>query len=341
MSGDRLMSMVEALNRGLSDAMREDPTVVVFGEDVETLGGVFRVTAGIAAEHGRDRCFDTPLAESGIAGFAVGMAIAGFRPVVEMQYDAFCYPAMEQIFSHIAKMRNRTRGYLSLPMVIRVPSGGGIGGLEHHSDSSEAYFAHTPGLKVVFPATVADSYSLMREAIEDPDPVVFFEPKALYWSREAVQLPGRTEAFGQAVVRRAGTFATIVAYGPAMPVALAAAEVASQRLGVDLQVVDIRTIVPFDDATVARAVRSTGRCIVVQQAQGFAGVAAEIAARVQEGCFSSLRAPVLRVTGLDIPYPPPRLEETHLPSVSRVLDSVGQLLARPASRSAAHRGGAA
>ncbi|GAB2684124.1 alpha-ketoacid dehydrogenase subunit beta [Thalassiella azotivora] len=317
-------SMAAALTAAMRDAMTQDERVVVFGEDVGRLGGVFRVTDGLTARFGEDRCFDTPLAEAGIVGFAVGMAMSGMRPVVEMQFDAFAYPAFEQIASHVAKTRNRTRGAVNLPMVIRVPFAGGIGGVEHHCDSSEAYYAHTPGLKVVTPATAADAYSLLREAIDDPDPVVFMEPKKLYWSTDDLELPVRTEPFGQAVVRRPGRDATLVAYGPSVPVAMEAAEVAA-REGVDLEVVDLRTIVPFDDATVAASVRRTGRCVVVQEAQGFAGVGAEIASRVQERCFHSLHAPVLRVSGLDIPYPPPKLEHTHLPGVDRVLDAVARL----------------
>ncbi len=317
-------TMAKALNAALADAMLEDDRVLVFGEDVGQLGGVFRITDGLAARFGDKRCFDTPLAEAGIVGFAVGLAMSGLRPVVEMQFDAFGYPAFEQIASHVAKLRNRTRGALTAPIVIRIPYAGGIGGVEHHCDSSEAYYAHTPGLKVVAPATVADAYSLLREAIGDPDPVVFLEPKKLYFASAEAQLPARTEPFGRAAVRRPGAGATLVAYGPAVPVALEAAEAAREE-GWDLEVVDVRTIVPFDDDTIAASVRKTGRCVVVQEAQGFAGVGAEIAARVQERCFHSLHAPVLRVSGLDIPYPAPMLEHTHLPSVDRVLDAVARL----------------
>ncbi|WP_346110898.1 alpha-ketoacid dehydrogenase subunit beta [Nonomuraea maheshkhaliensis] len=319
------MSMGQALNAALRDAMREDERVLVFGEDVGPLGGVFRVTDGLTREFGEERCFDTPLAESGIVGLAVGMAMGGFRPVVEMQFDAFAYPAFEQIVSHVAKTRNRTRGLLSLPMVIRIPFAGGIGGVEHHCDSSEAYYAHTPGLKVVTPATVEDAYWLLRDAIADPDPVIFMEPKRLYWSKSGFT-PGerRAPGFGRAVVRRAGGDATLVAYGPGVPVALQAAEAAAAE-GRSLEVVDLRTIVPFDDESVMASVRRTGRCVVIQEAQGFAGVGAEIAARVQERCFHSLAAPVLRVTGFDIPYPPPKLEHSHLPDVDRVLDTVDRL----------------
>ena len=318
------VTLAQALNTALAHALEEDESVVVFGEDVGPLGGVFRITDGLTAKFGERRCFDTPLAESAIVGVAAGMAMNGLRPVVEMQFDAFAYPAFEQIVSHVARMRNRTRGALTLPLVIRIPYGGGIGGVEHHSDSSEGYYAHTPGLTVVTPATVADAYSLLREAIRGPDPVVFLEPKRLYWSKAEVTLPVTTEPFGTAAVRRAGNDATLVAYGPAVPVALEAAAAAAAE-GWDLEVIDLRTIVPFDDKTVADSVAKTGRAVVVSEAPGFAGVAAEIAARIGERCFHSLEAPVRRVTGLDIPYPPPKLEHHHLPNVDRVLSAVSTL----------------
>jgi 2-oxoisovalerate dehydrogenase E1 component beta subunit len=318
-----LITMAQALNTALRDALTEDQNVVVFGEDVGKLGGVFRVTDGLTRDFGDTRCFDTPLAESGIVGFAIGMAMAGFRPVVEMQFDAFAYPAFEQIVSHVAKIRNRTKGALTAPMVIRIPFAGGIGGVEHHCDSSEAYYAHTPGLKVVCPATVGDAYSLLRAAISDPDPVIFLEPKRMYYSRADVELaPGAP--IGHAVVRRQGRDATLVAYGPSVAVAMEAAEAAMAQ-GRDVEVVDLRSIVPFDDETVTTSVRKTGRCIVIQESQGFAGVGAEIAARVQERCFHYLHAPVLRVSGFDIPYPAPKLERFHLPSVDRVLDNIDRL----------------
>jgi pyruvate dehydrogenase E1 component beta subunit len=326
-SAAQLVTMSGAINRALRDAMTANTEVVVFGEDVGTLGGVFRVTDGIARDFGADRCFDTPLAEAGIVGFAVGMAMAGYRPVIELQFDAFAYPAFEQIASHVAKMRNRTSGRVNLPIVIRVPFGGGIGGVEHHCDSSEAYYAHTAGLKVVTPATVADAYTLLREAINDPDPVVFMEPKRLYWSKGSIEFAAAAtsfDSFGRAVVRREGTDVTLVAYGPSLDVAMETA-IAAQDEGWSVEVVDLRTIVPFDDETVVASVRKTGRCVVVQESQGFAGVGAEIAARVQERAFHSLQAPVLRVAGLDIPYPPPKLEHIHLPGVERVLDAIARL----------------
>ncbi|WP_312719387.1 alpha-ketoacid dehydrogenase subunit beta [Mobilicoccus sp.] len=321
-------TFASALNQAMRDALAEDERVLVFGEDVGVAGGVFRITDGLARDFGDDRCFDTPLAESGIVGFAIGLCMAGLRPVVEMQFDAFAYPAFEQITSHVAKMRNRTRGALPMPMVIRVPYAGGIGGVEHHCDSSEAYYAHTPGLRVYTPATVEDAYVMLRAAIEDPDPVVFMEPKRLYWSKADVDLEalaaGGGTPIGRAVVRREGTDVTLAAYGPSVPVAMEAAA-AAQEEGWSCEVVDLRTINPYDDDTLVESVRRTGRCVVVQEAQGFAGVGAEIAARVQERAFHSLAAPVLRVSGLDIPYPPPKLEHHHLPGVDRVLDAVARL----------------
>ncbi|MDE3723388.1 alpha-ketoacid dehydrogenase subunit beta [Nocardiopsis sp. N85] len=318
------LTMAQALNRALRDAMAEDDTVYVFGEDVGPLGGVFRITDGLTAEFGEDRCFDTPLAEAGIAGLAVGMAMNGMRPVIEMQFDAFAYPAFEQIVSHVAKLRNRTRGRVAMPIVIRVPYAGGIGGVEHHCDSSEAYYAHTPGLKVVTPATPVDAYHLLRDAIASDDPVVFMEPKKLYWAKEEFDPAASRPGIGTAVVCRPGTDATLIAYGPSVPTALEAAEAAAQE-GRSLQVVDVRSLVPFDDETVCAAVRSTGRAVVIAEASGFASVASEIAARVTERCFHSLAAPVRRVTGFDIPFPPPKLERHQLPSVDRVLDAVDDL----------------
>jgi 2-oxoisovalerate dehydrogenase E1 component beta subunit len=318
------LSMAHALNRALRDALADDPSVLVFGEDVGPLGGVFRITDGLTAEFGESRCFDTPLAESGIVGMAVGLAMNGMRPVVEMQFDAFAYPAFEQIVSHVAKMRNRTRGRVALPMVIRVPYAGGIGGVEHHCDSSESYYAHTPGLHVLAPATPADAYALLREAIASPDPVVFLEPKKLYWAKGEVQLGAEGPGIGTAVVRRQGSDATLIAYGPSVPVALEAAAIAAHE-GRSVQVVDLRSIVPFDDETVCEAVRATGRAVVVAEAPGFASVSSEVVARVTERCFHSLAAPIRRVVGFDIPYPPPKLEHFHLPGVDRVLEVLDDL----------------
>ncbi|MEU8412553.1 alpha-ketoacid dehydrogenase subunit beta [Amycolatopsis japonica] len=318
------LSMAQALNAALRDAVKDDDRVLIFGEDVGPLGGVFRVTDGITADFGEERCFDTPLAESGIVGFAVGMAMGGFRPVVEMQFDAFAYPAFEQITSHVAKLRNRTRGALSLPMVIRIPYAGGIGGVEHHCDSSEAYYTHTPGLRVVTPGTPQDAYDLLRDAIDSPDPVIFLEPKCRYWSKEPVSFTREGAAMDRAVVRREGKDVTLIAYGPMVATALETAEAATAE-GWDVEVVDLRSLSPFDDETVAASVRRTGRAVVVHEAAGFGGYGAEVVARITEQCFHQLHAPVLRVTGLDIPYPPPKLERHQLPDVDRILDTVARL----------------
>ncbi|MDX2704383.1 alpha-ketoacid dehydrogenase subunit beta [Streptomyces sp. PA03-6a] len=325
-TGRKPATMAQALNRALRDSLAEDPSVHLFGEDIGTLGGVFRITDGLAKEFGDSRCTDTPLAEAGILGTAVGMAMYGMRPVVEMQFDAFAYPAFEQLVSHVAKMRNRTRGTMPLPLTIRVPYGGGIGGVEHHSDASEAYYAHTPGLHVVTPATVADAYGLLRASIASDDPVIFLEPKRLYWSKAdwSADAPEEVAPIGRAVVRRSGRSATLITYGPSLTVCMEAAEAAVQE-GWDLEVVDLRSLVPFDDETVTASVRRTGRAVVVHESSGFGGVGAEIAARVSERCFHHLEAPVLRVAGFDIPYPPPMLERHHLPGVDRILDAVGRL----------------
>lgn len=323
-------TMAQALGRALRDAMADDPAVHVLGEDVGTLGGVFRITDGLAKEFGDHRCTDTPLAEAGILGSAVGMAMYGLRPVVEMQFDAFAYPAFEQLISHVSRMRNRTRGALPMPITIRVPYGGGIGGVEHHSDSSEAYYMATPGLHVVTPATVADAYGMLREAIASDDPVVFLEPKRLYWSKAdwSAEQPEQVAPIGRAVVRRPatghGSPATLITYGPSLPVCMEAAE-AARAEGWDLEVVDLRSLVPFDDETVCASVRRTGRAVVVHESTGFGGPGGEIAARITERCFHHLEAPVLRVAGFDIPYPPPMVERHHLPGVDRVLDAVARL----------------
>lgn len=318
------MTMAQALNRALADALAADPSVVVFGEDVGALGGVFRITDGLTARFGESRCFDTPLAESGIVGTAVGMAMNGMRPIVEMQFDAFAYPAFEQIVDHVAKMGNRTQGRVRLPMVVRIPYAGGIGGVEHHSDSSEAYYVHTPGLTVVSPATPQDAYGLLRAAIAHPDPVIFLEPKKLYWSTGEVDVEAPLPEIGHARVAREGDDVTLIAYGPSVPVALAAAEAAAED-GRSIGVIDLRSLVPFDDETVCAAVRRTGRAVVVAEAPGFASMAAEIVARVSERCFHHLLAPVHRVTGFDTPFAPPKLERFYLPDVDRVLDAVDAL----------------
>ena len=319
------ITMAQALNTALHDAMEEDDKVVVFGEDVGVLGGVFRITDKLQERFGEKRCFDTPLAESGIVGSAVGMAMYGYKPVVEMQFDGFTYPAFEQIVSHVAKMRNRSRGTLNLPITIRIPFGGGIGAVEHHSESPENFFAHVAGLKIVSPGTPSDGYSLLRESIASPDPVIFFEPKRRYWLKEDADLPTHTEPIGKAVVRREGTTATLFAYGPMVKTCMETAE-AAQAEGWDLEVVDLRSLNPFDHDTVVASVKKTGHAVVVHEAQVFSGFGAEVAAQVAERAFYHLEAPVLRVGGFDIPYPAAKLEEFHLPDVDRILDAVQRSL---------------
>ena len=320
------ITMAQALNTALHDAMAEDDKVVVYGEDVGKLGGVFRITDKLQERFGEQRCFDTPLAESGIVGTAVGMALYGYKPVVEMQFDGFTYPAFEQIVSHVAKMRNRSRGTVQLPITIRIPFGGGIGAVEHHSESPENFFAHVAGLKIVSPGTPSDAYSLLRESIASPDPVIFFEPKRRYWLKEEADLPIRTEPIGRAVVRREGSTATLFAYGPMVRTCLEAATAAAEE-GWDLEVVDLRSLNPFDTETVVASVRKTGRAVVVHEAQVFSGFGAEIAAQVSERAFYHLEAPVLRVGGFDVPYPAAKLEEFFLPDVDRILDAVDRSLA--------------
>lgn len=310
----------------LADAMSADERVLVFGEDVGRQGGVFRVTDGLQEKFGVQRCFDTPLAESAIIGVALGLAIRGFRPVPEIQFDGFSYPAFDQIASHLAKYRNRTRGGLSAPVTVRIPSFGGIGSPEHHSESTETYFAHTAGLHVVVPATPADAYWLLREAIQSDDPVVYLEPKRRYWTRGDLDPGAPAEPIGRAAVRRSGEHVTVVTYGGLVATALQAAEIAERDRGWQLEVLDLRSLVPLDFATVAVSVQKTGRCVVLHEAPRTLGMGAEIAARVQEELFWNLEAPVLRAAGFDTPYPPARLERAWLPGVDRLLDAIERSL---------------
>ena len=319
------VTMAKALNTALRDALAEDPDVVVYGEDVGTLGGVFRITDGLQAEFGADRCFDTPVAEAGIVGTAVGMAMYGMRPVVEMQFDGFSYPAFDQVVSHVAKLRNRSHGTLEMPIVVRIPCGGGVGAVEHHSESPEAYYAHIAGLTVVSPGTPSDAYRLLRLAIASPDPVVFLEPKRRYWMREEAELSVDGPGLDRAVVRRAGTTATLLAYGAMVATALETAEAATAE-GWDLEVIDLRSLNPLDTETVVGSVIRTGRAVVIHEASRFGGYGAEVAAEVSERAFPHLAAPVLRVTGFDVPYPPSRVEEHFLPGVDRILDAVASSL---------------
>jgi 2-oxoisovalerate dehydrogenase E1 component beta subunit len=318
------MTLGKALNHGLRRALESDSKVVIMGEDVGKLGGVFRITDGLQKDFGEDRVMDTPLAESGIIGTAIGLAIRGYRPVCEMQFDGFVFPAYDQIVSQVSKMFYRSLGNVRLPIVIRIPFGGGIGAVEHHSESPEAMFSHVPGLKVVTCANPADGYSMIRQSIQSDDPIVFFEPKRRYWEKGEVDLDADLAAaypLHAARVARAGTDATVIAYGPMVRTSLDAA-IAAAEDGRELEVIDLRSLSPLDMETVYNSVRKTGRAIVVHEAPGNLGMGAEIAARITEECFYSLEAPVLRVTGYDIPYPAARVEEDYLPDLDRVLDSV-------------------
>ncbi|MER7168309.1 alpha-ketoacid dehydrogenase subunit beta [Micromonospora sp. NPDC000207] len=318
------LTLGKALNTGLRRALEHDPKVVIMGEDVGKLGGVFRITDGLQKDFGDQRVIDTPLAESGIIGTAVGLAVRGYRPVCEIQFDGFVYPAYDQIVSQVAKMHYRSRGKLNIPMVIRIPYGGGIGAVEHHSESPEAYFAHTAGLKVVTCANPQDAYVMIQQAIASDDPIVFLEPKRRYWEKGQVDLDAplsQADPLHAARVVRPGTDATVLAYGPMVRTCLDAATAAAED-GRELEVVDLRTLSPLDLTAVYESVRRTGRAVVVHEAPGNLGLGAEVAARITEECFYSLESPVLRVTGFDTPYPAARVEEEYLPDLDRVLDAV-------------------
>lgn len=322
------MTIAKALNAGMRAAMEADPKVLLMGEDVGKLGGVFRITEGLQKDFGEARVVDTPLAESGIVGAAVGLALRGYRPVVEIQFDGFVYPAFDQIVSQVAKMHNRSLGKLRLPIVIRIPYGGGIGAVEHHSESNEAYFAHTAGLRVVTCSTPEDAYWMLQQAIASDDPVVFYEPKRRYHERGFIEM---TEAapyeLHEAVVRAPGHDVTALTYGPMTKIALAAAQASEIEGGPSIEVVDIRSLSPLDVDTIVASVTKTGRCLVASEAQTFLGMSAELAALVQQECFYHLEAPVLRVGGYNIPYPPSRHEEQFLPDLDRILHGVDTLMA--------------
>ncbi|SEF15500.1 alpha-ketoacid dehydrogenase subunit beta [Jiangella alba] len=321
------LNIIKAVNAGLRRSMENDAKVLVMGEDVGKLGGVFRVTDGLQKDFGEDRVIDTPLAESGIIGTAVGLALRGYRPVCEIQFDGFVFPGYDQIVNQVAKMHYRSGGRLRLPIVIRIPFGGAIGAVEHHSESPEAYFAHTPGLKVVTCSNPLDAYWMIQQAIELDDPVVFFEPKGRYYTKGEVDLDGEPDLpLESARVALPGTDATVVAYGPTVKTCLDAATAAAAD-GRSLEVIDLRTLSPLDLRAVYDSVRRTGRLVVVHEAQRTLGVGAEVAARVTEECFYSLEAPVQRVTGYDTPYPPARVEEEYLPDLDRVLDAVDRTFA--------------
>jgi 2-oxoisovalerate dehydrogenase E1 component subunit beta len=315
------VTMGKALNLALHDALQNDPRVLIFGEDVGKLGGVFRVTDGLQDEFGQKRVFDTPLAEATIAATALGLAMKGFRPVVEMQFDAFSYPSFQQVTSNIAKYHSRTLGAVNMQLVIRIPYGGNIGAIEQHSESPETYYTHTAGLKVVSPSTPADAYGLLSAAIRDPDPVIFLEPKARYWMRQNIDLPVPPLPLDRARIAREGTDATIIAYGPTVQVALAAAESAHAE-GISLEVVDLRSLAPLDMDTLHASVRKTHRAVVVHEAPIFMGLGAEIAAQLMHDLFDVLAAPVERVGNATVPYPPSRVEKLFLPDADRILEAV-------------------
>ena len=327
------LSLGKALGAGLRQAMRDDDRVVLLGEDIGKLGGVFRITDGLLDEFGAARVIDTPLAESGIVGMAVGLAFRGYRPVVEIQFDGFVYPAFDQIVAQVAKLHYRTQGRVKMPITIRIPWAGGIGAAEHHSESPEAYFVHTAGLRVIAVSNPEDAYRSLRQAIASDDPVIFFEPKRLYHHKGEVDLGAPladAAPMGLARVVRAGTDATLITYGAMVTTALQAAEAAADE-GIALEVIDLRSLSPVDYDSVAASVRKTGRVVVAHEASREAGVAAEVIASITERCFEYLESAPLRVTGHDIPYPPAKLEKYHLPDLDRILDAVDRVLDRPNS----------
>ena len=319
------MAIAKALNAGLAKAMQKDPKVLMFGEDVAELGGVFRVTEGLVKEFGKDRVFNTPIAESGIVGTAIGLAMRGYKPVVEIQFDGFVFPAFNQITSQLAKLTYRSEGFSQMPVVIRIPYGGGIGAVEHHSESPEAYFAHTPGLRVVTPSNPNDAYWMMQQAIESPDPVIMLEPKRRYWQKGPVNLDVAPMPLHNARLMREGTQVTVLAYGPMVTAALQAAEIGAEE-DLSIEVIDLRSLSPIDYTTILASVQKTSRAIVVHEAPTNVSLSSEIAARIAEHAFYHLEAPVIRVGGFDTPYPPAKLEEAYLPDADRILEAVDRVL---------------
>jgi 2-oxoisovalerate dehydrogenase E1 component subunit beta len=320
------LSLAKALNDGLRAAMERDPKVLVMGEDVGKLGGVFRVTDGLQKDFGEQRVLDTPLAESGIIGTAVGLAIRGFRPVCEIQFDGFVFPGFDQIVSQLAKLHFRSQGKVTVPVVVRIPFGGGIGAVEHHSESPESYFAHAAGLKVVACSNPSDAYWMIQQAIATDDPVIFFEPKRRYWEKGEVDLDAEPPPLFASRVVRTGSTLTLAGYGPMLKTCLEAAT-AAEADGHDIEVIDLRTLSPLDLDPVLESVRRTGHLVVVSEAPSESSITSEVAARVQQEAFYSLEAPVLRVTGFDAPYPPSKCEDDYLPDLDRVLDAVDRSLA--------------
>ncbi|HSF26304.1 MAG TPA: alpha-ketoacid dehydrogenase subunit beta [Actinomycetes bacterium] len=312
---------------GLRKAMEDDPKVLIMGEDVGKLGGVFRVTDGLQKDFGEDRVIDTPLAESGIIGTAIGLALRGYRPVCEIQFDGFVFPAYDQIISQLAKVHFRSLGRLPMPVVVRIPFGGGIGAVEHHSESPETLFAHIMGLKVVACSNPVDAYWMIQQAIRTDDPVIFFEPKRRYWEKAELDesVPPALPLHAAHVLRE-GTDLTLLCWGPMVKTCLQAAT-AAEAEGRSIEVLDLRSIAPYDLPAIYASVRKTGRVVVVHESPLSFGPGAELAARVSEACFYSLEAPVMRVAGFDTPYPPAKIEEDYLPDLDRVLDSVDRALA--------------
>ena len=320
------MTIAKAINLGLRRALQADPKVLIAGEDVGKLGGVFRITEGLQAEFGTNRVIDSPLAESGIIGTAVGLTMRGYRVVAEIQFDGFVFPAFDQLVTQVAKLHARTAGRQPMPMVVRIPYGGGIGAVEHHSESPEAYFCHTPGLKVVTPSNPHDAHWMIQQAVASPDPVIFLEPKRRYHVKGEVDSEQRPVPMHQAGILRQGTDATLIAWGPMVRTCLDAAAVAAEE-GTSVEVIDLRSLAPIDWVSLAASVRRTRRAIVVHEAPRTLGLGAEIAARLHEDLFYDMESPVLRVTGYDIPYPPSRLEDEFLPSADRILDALDRSLA--------------
>ena len=319
------MGLGKAINEGLRRALAEDPKVLLIGEDIGTLGGVFRVTEGLKDQFGGDRVIDSPLAESGIVGSAIGLAMRGYRPVCEIQFDGFIYPAFDQITSQLAKITNRHEGNMSFPVVIRVPYGGHIGAVEHHQESNEAYFAHTPGLRIVSPSNPHDAYWMIQEAIASNDPVMFFEPKSRYWPKGDVDTGHNSTPLHSSRVIRPGTDVTLLGHGAMVSMLLQAAELAAEE-GTSAEVIDLRSISPIDYGPILESVRKTGRLVIAQEAPGNLSLGSEIAATVAERAFYSLSAPVLRVSGFDVPFPPAKLEALFLPDADRILDAVDRVL---------------
>lgn len=320
------MPFSRALNAGMRKAMEDDSKVLLMGEDIGKLGGVFRVTEHLQRDFGDRRVLDTPLAESGIVGTAIGLAMTGFRPVIEIQFDGFVFPAFDQITTQLAKLTNRHEGSLSLPIVIRIPYGGHIGAVEHHQESPEAYFAHTPGLRVVSPSTPNDAYWMIQEAIASKDPVIFMEPKSRYWQKGEVELDASAAPLHASRVVRTGTDVTLVGHGAMVTVLLQAAALAEAE-GTSCEVVDVRSLSPIDYAPILDSVRKTGRMVYAQEAPGFTSIGSEVAATVMERAFYALEAPVLRVSGYDTPFPPAKLEGAYLPDADRILEAVDRSLA--------------